>query len=50
VSGDRPLIRNILWSIRTVLADEPYIAIDIQPGSEFTWENRFEYYLIGTGK
>jgi hypothetical protein len=50
VSGDRPLIRNILWSIRTVLADEPYIAIDIQPGSEFTWKNRFEYYLVGTGK
>src|SRR3984885_3723531 len=50
VSGDRPLVRNILWSIRTVLADEPYIAIDIQPGSEFTWRNRFEYYLIGTGK
>ena len=50
VSGDRPLIRNILWSIRTVLADEPYIAIDIQPGSEFTWKNTFEYYLMETGK
>jgi hypothetical protein len=50
VSGDRPLIRNILWSIRTVLADEPYIAIDIQPGSEFTWKNTFEYYVMETGK
>ncbi len=48
VTGDRPLIRNILWSIRTVLADEPYIAIDVQPGSEFTWKNTFEYYVMET--
>jgi len=50
VRGDRPLVRNILWSIRTVLADEPYISIDIQPGSEFTWKNTFDYYLLGAGK
>lgn len=50
ISGDRPLIRDLLWSIRTVLADEPYIAIDIQPGSEFTWKNTFDYYLIEAGK
>ena len=50
VRGDRPLVRNILWSIRTVLADEPYIAIDIQPGTEFTWKNTFDYYLVGAGK
>jgi hypothetical protein len=48
VKGDRPLIRNILWSIRTVLADEPYIAIDVQPGNEFTWKNTFEYYVMET--
>ena len=49
ISGDRPLIRDLLWSIRTVLADEPYIAIDIQPGSEFTWNNTFEYYVMKAG-
>lgn len=48
ISGDRPLIRDILWSIRTVLAIEPYISIDIQPGAEFTWKNMFEYYTIPT--
>ena len=46
ISGDRPLVKDLLWSIRSVLADEPYIAIDVPPGSEFTWKNTFEYYAI----
>jgi len=46
ITGDRPLVRDLLWSIRTVLAIEPYIAIDIQPGEEFTWKNMFEYYTL----
>ena len=50
ITGDRPLIRDLLWSIRTVLAIEPYIAIDIQPGNEFTWMNKIEYYTMPAGK
>jgi hypothetical protein len=50
IAGDRPLTRSFLWSIRTVLAVEPYIAIDIQPGDEFTWKNTFEYYTLPEGK
>ena len=50
ITGDRPLVRDLLWSIRTVLAIEPYIAIDIQPGTEFTWKNTFEYYTLPNGK
>jgi hypothetical protein len=50
ITGDRPLVRGLLWSIRTVLAIEPYIAIDIQPGAEFTWQNKFEYYTLPKGK
>ncbi len=49
VSVDRPLIRELLWSIRTVLAVEPYIAIDVQPGNEFTWKNTFMYYTVPAG-
>ncbi len=49
IAGDRPLIRDLLWSIRTVLAIEPYIAVDVQPGSEFTWKNMFEYYTLPAG-
>ena len=46
ITGDRPLVRSILWSVRTVLAIEPYIAIEIQPGSELKWKNTFEYYTM----
>ncbi len=49
IVGDRPLTRDMMWSIRTVLAIEPYIAIDIQPGAEFTWKNTFEYYTLPMG-
>jgi len=46
ITADRPLAREPLWSIRTVLAMEPYFAMDIQPGSEFTWKNTYEYYTL----
>ena len=46
VTGDRPLIRDLIWSLRSVFAVEPFIAIDIQPGSEFTWNNIYDYYTL----
>ncbi len=50
ISGDRPLIREFLWSIRTVLAIEAYVRIDIEPGAEFTWLNTYDYYTLPTGR
>jgi hypothetical protein len=50
ISTDQPLLRELLWSIRTVLAVEPYIAINIQPGAEFVWNDKFEYYTLTAGK
>ncbi|MFB3779392.1 MAG: hypothetical protein ACE141_17370 [Bryobacteraceae bacterium] len=49
ITGDRPMIRSMLWSIRTVLAVEPYIAVDIEPGGEFTWKDTIEYYTLPAG-
>jgi hypothetical protein len=49
-TGDRPLIREFLWSIRTVVAVEAYVGIDIQPGAEFTWSNTYDYYTLPAGK
>lgn len=46
ITGDRPLIRSMLWSIRTVLAIEPYVAVNIPPGGELTWTDTIEYYTI----
>ncbi|MBW8747822.1 MAG: hypothetical protein JF584_09715, partial [Acidobacteria bacterium] len=41
-----PLSRELLWSIRTVLAVEPYIAINVQPGNEITWTDTIDYYTM----
>lgn len=44
ITGDRPLTRESLWSIRTVLAMEPTIGMHIQPGGQFDWTISYEYY------
>ncbi len=46
ITGDHPLSDGNLWSIRTVLAVEPFIAMTIDPGGEFTWKTSYEYYTI----
>lgn len=50
ISVDKPLTRELLWSVRTVLAVEPYIAIDVQPGEEFTWTDTLDYYTTASSK
>ena len=44
VTGDRPLTRFGYWSIRTVLAPEPYIDLNIEPGQQFAWTYTYDYY------
>jgi hypothetical protein len=44
ITGDRPLIRFGYWSIRTVVAPEPYIDISIEPGQQFSWTYTFDFY------
>jgi hypothetical protein len=46
LTGDRPMSRLALWSIRTVLALEPFLALHIEPGAEYTWEYTYRYYTI----
>jgi hypothetical protein len=46
IRGDRPLSSVALWSIRTVMAIEPYIAMKIEPGKEFTWKLTYDYYTM----
>jgi hypothetical protein len=50
ITMDRPLIRSMLWSIRSVVAVEPYIAINVQPGAEFTWKDTLDYYTLPASK
>jgi hypothetical protein len=43
---DRPLLRESLWSIRTVVAMEPFISIAVAPGATFTWTTVYDYYSL----
>jgi hypothetical protein len=29
-----------------VLAAEPYVAVNVDPGAEFTWKDTLDYYTI----
>jgi hypothetical protein len=44
ITGDRPMSRFGYWSIRTVMAVEPYIDVNIEPGQEFTWTWTYDYF------
>jgi hypothetical protein len=46
LKGDHPLSHVNLWSIRTVLAVEPFITMTIAPGGEFSWKVVYQYYTI----
>jgi hypothetical protein len=46
ISGDQPLSKMALWSIRSVLAAEPFIDYTVDPGKEESWQFRYEYYTF----
>jgi hypothetical protein len=46
IQGDHPLSNASLWSIRSVLAVEPFIDIAADPGKEFTWKYTYTYYAL----
>jgi hypothetical protein len=47
ITGDRPLSSLALWSIRSNISLEPFLAMSIEPGREFTWKYTYNYYLTG---
>jgi hypothetical protein len=46
IVGDRPLTNESVWSIRSVLAVEPFIDVAADPGKEFTWKYTYTYYSL----
>lgn len=50
VRGDRAMSKAALWSIRSVVAVEPYIDLSIEPGKEASWTFTYDYYVSGAGK
>jgi len=46
LTGDRPLTKATLWSIRTAIGLEPQIGMDIKPGEQFEWTITYDYYSL----
>jgi hypothetical protein len=46
VVGDRPLASVALWSIRSVMAIEPFINVAVEPGKEMAWKYTYSYYAV----
>lgn len=46
INADRPLSSESLWSIRTVVAMEPFVSVAVEPGNEFTWKSTYNYYTL----
>ncbi len=50
ITGDRPLSRMMLWSIRTCVCPEAYIDLNIDPGQEMQWKYTYEFYPLDSSK
>ena len=48
VTGDKPLARVYLWSVKTTLCPEAYVELQIQPGQELRWNVRYQFYTLGS--
>lgn len=46
ITGDRPLAKVALWTIRAPHSIEPFIAMRIEPGAEFTWRLQYDFYRL----
>jgi hypothetical protein len=44
ITGDRPLVNLGVWAVRTVVAPEPFIEINVPPGREFDWKYSYRCY------
>ena len=45
-TGDRPMSKLHLWSIRTTVCPEAFIDLHIQPGKESSWRIAYEFYQV----
>jgi hypothetical protein len=44
--GDKPLKSVNLWSIRSNVSVEPFVAVSVAAGEEFRWTSSYRYYSI----
>jgi hypothetical protein len=46
ITCDQPIVRMPFWSCTTTACPEPYIKIRVEPGQEFRWNIRYEFYTF----
>jgi hypothetical protein len=46
ITGDKPLAKMSLWSIRSVIAVEPFVDVSTEPGGTSTWKYDYEYFAL----
>ncbi len=46
VSGDHPMSKLLFWCGWKVLSPENYVTMKIEPGKEFRWSVRYEFYTL----
>ncbi len=46
IQGNRPLQNASVWSIRSVVAVEPFIEVAADPGKEFAWQYTYAFYTL----
>ena len=44
INGDRPIVKQIFWSIRTTACPEPYIQLRAEPGREEKWTITYDFF------
>jgi len=46
IRGDRPLVNIGVWAVRTVVAPEAYIEINVPAGREFSWKYTYRFHTV----
>lgn len=44
ITSDKPIVRLVYWSIRTVFSPEAYISVEADPGKSARWTYTYHFY------
>ena len=48
ITGNRPLTKLSLWSIRSVVSMEPFVDVSTEPGGHTVWTYTYTHYVVDT--
>jgi len=46
ITCDQPFLKLAFWACPTTACPEPYIKIKVDPGQEFSWKIKYEFYTL----